>query len=50
MPKCNVTMTGEIQDFDRLDNVYNNLKREGAKLLKNWEIKIQAEFTEKQEQ
>ena len=42
-------MTGEITAFDRIDDVYKALKREGIKLLTNWEISVKAEFSENQE-
>jgi hypothetical protein len=42
------TITGEIADFSRLDDVYKVLKREGAKLLKNWTLTVTAEYTESQ--
>jgi len=46
MPKATFKMTGEITNFDRIDNFYKALKREGEKLLKNWTIEVTAEFTE----
>ncbi len=48
MPKATFTITGEITDFGRVDNVYNTLKREGAKLLKNWTINVNVDYEEKQ--
>ena len=48
MPKAIFTITGEIEEFDRIDNLYRSLKREGEKLLKNWEISLNVEYTEKE--
>jgi len=48
MPKATFTITGEITDFGRVDNVYNSLKREGVKLLKNWTINVNVEYEEKE--
>lgn len=48
MPKCSFIMSGEINDFSRIDNVYATLKREGAKLLKDWKLDVTAEFSETQ--
>lgn len=48
MPQCTFTIVGDIVAFDRIDDVYKALKREGEKLLKNWTITVTAEFTEKQ--
>ncbi len=42
------TITGEISDFNRIDNVFSALKREGAKLLKNYTIEVTASYTETQ--
>jgi len=46
VPRATFTMTGDIENFDRIDNVFKALKREGEKLLKNWTIKVDAEYTE----
>ena len=46
MPKATFTITGEIEEFDRLDNLYRSLKREGSKLLKNWKITVAADYEE----
>ena len=46
--KATFTITGDIEAFDRIDNLYRAFRREGAKLLKNWEIKIEAEYEEKE--
>jgi len=45
-PEVVVTLTGKISDFSRIDNVYTTLKREGAKLLKNWDLKIHVTYEE----
>ena len=47
MPKATFTITGEIEEFDRIDNLYRSLKREGAKMLSDWEISVSAEYNEK---
>ena len=46
-PEVEVKLTGKITDFGRMDNVYTVLKREGAKLLKDWNIEINVKFSEK---
>jgi len=48
VPVCTFKITGEIDRFDRIDNVFNALKREGAKLLKNWKIEVDATYEESQ--
>ena len=48
MPKATLTITGDIQDFGRVDNVYTSLKREGSKLLRNWTINVSVDFEETQ--
>jgi len=47
MPKTTITITGDIEAFDRIDNFYKSMKRESTKMLKNWEIVIEAEYSEK---
>lgn len=47
IPKAIFTITGDIEDFTRLDNLYKSLKRESDKLLKDWTIDIKVEYTEK---
>lgn len=48
MPEASFTITGNIQDFTRLDNLYAALKRESDKLLTTWEIAIEVKYSEKQ--
>ncbi len=48
MPKMTVTLTGEITEFDRIDNLYAAVKRECKKMLKDWTINVAAEYTEKE--
>jgi len=48
VPIATIKISGEIERFDRIDNVFITLKREGAKLLKNWTIEIEAKYEEKQ--
>ena len=45
-PTAMFKITGDIEDFDRMDNLYKVLKREGVKLLKNWKIEIEASYSE----
>lgn len=47
MPITTITITGNIEDFTRLDNLYRSLKREGDKLLSEWTINVDAKYTEK---
>lgn len=48
MPKSTFTITGDIKDFSRVDNVYAALKREVSKALKNWSMKIDISHEESQ--
>ncbi len=48
MPTATFTITGEVKDFTRIDNLYRTMKREGEKLLDDWTIKFNVEFEEKQ--
>lgn len=47
MPKATFTISGVIKDFSRVDNIYRTMKREGEKLLEDWEIKFDVTFEEK---
>jgi len=47
MPIAVFTISGEVKDFSRVDNIYRTMKREGEKLLDNWEIDFKVEFEEK---
>ena len=47
MPKLVFKISGEIAEFDRIDNLYRVLKREGDKLLKDWKIELEASYEEK---
>jgi len=47
VPKAKFTIEGEIKDFTRVDNIYRTLKNEGNKLLSNWHITFDVEYTEK---
>jgi len=48
MPECTFTITGNIQDFTRLDNIYKALLREATKLLTGWTLSAEVKYTEKQ--
>jgi len=48
-PIAKFEISGEIDDFTRLDNLYRTMKREGEKLLKNYTIKVSAEYEETKE-
>lgn len=48
MPECTFTITGNIKDFTRLDNIYKALKRESVKLLTEWTLSASVKYTEKQ--
>lgn len=41
-------ITGEIDDFGKMDNLHTVMRREGAKLLKDWKIEIEANYEEVQ--
>lgn len=44
-----IRLTGTIEDFARIDNVYTSLKREGKKLLSNWKLDINVSFSESEQ-
>jgi len=46
MPKATFKITGEIDDFSRVDNLHSTMRREGKKLLKNWTIEVDVSFKE----
>jgi len=50
MPQATFTIKGDIEEFDRVDNVYRVMKREGSKLFKNWIINIETTFEEKEKE
>ena len=47
MPEAIFTITGKIDDFTRLDNLYKSLKRESEKLLSEWTMNIKVTYEEK---
>ncbi|MBA7478795.1 hypothetical protein ES707_14223 [subsurface metagenome] len=46
MPRASFKITGEIDDFSRVDNLHTSMRREGAKLLKKWIIEVEVLFSE----
>lgn len=48
MPQAKITAMGDIEDFARIDNLYNALKRESKKMLKNWTLEVDVKFSEKE--
>ena len=48
MPQAVITISGNIEDFTRLDNVYRSLKREAKKLLGKWKLEVSVTYEEKQ--
>lgn len=50
MPQATFKITGEIAEFDRVDNLYRVMKKEGEKLLTNWVIEVEASFKETKEE
>lgn len=48
MVKTTFIIEGEIKDFPQIDNLYRALKREGAKLLKNYKITVDAKYEERE--
>ncbi len=48
VPKAVFTVSGEIADFTRADNLYRTMKRETEKLLKNWSIDFKIDYSEKE--
>ena len=49
MPEATFNITGNIEDFTRLDNLYASLKRESNKLLSSWKITIDVKYNESQD-
>ena len=47
-PKATFTISGEIDDFTMIDNLYKAMKNQGVKLLKNWTIGVQVDYTEQE--
>ena len=47
MPKCKFIIEGDIGDFTRIDNLYRTMKREGDKMLTDWTINLDIQYTEK---
>jgi len=47
MPEATFIISGSIEDFTRLDNLYKALKREAEKLLKEWEMRVEVKYSEK---
>jgi len=48
VPKATFTITGEIDEFERVDNLYKSMKREGIKFFKNWKMSVNVEFIEEE--
>ncbi len=48
MPGITVTLTGEIKEFDRIDNLFLALRREAKKMLTGWDIQVEAKYGEKE--
>lgn len=48
MPQAKITVSGDIGDFARIDNLYNSLKRESSKMLKSWTIEVDVKFSEQE--
>jgi len=48
MPRTKFVIEGDIKDFERIDNLYRTLRREGIKLLKNWVMTMESTYTEKE--
>lgn len=47
MPEATFTISGKIEDFLRMDNLYKSLKRESEKLLDPWEMNVEVKYSEK---
>lgn len=48
MPRAEFKITGEIDEFERVDNLYRVMKREGSKLLTDWLIEMEVKYSEKE--
>ncbi|MQY79688.1 MAG: hypothetical protein GH151_10925 [Bacteroidetes bacterium] len=48
MPRATFSISGDVTEFERVDNLYRSLKREGKKMLKNWTIDLKVEYSEKE--
>jgi hypothetical protein len=47
MPEATFVITGSIDDFTRLDNLYKSFIREGDKLLTDWNLNVEVKYSEK---
>ena len=47
MVNCNFKISGEILDFNRIDDALKAVRTQSQKLLKNWTIEVSVEYTEK---
>jgi len=50
VPQAIIKISGTIDDFTRMDNVYRSLKREAGKLLTGWKLEIEVKYEETQGQ
>ena len=48
MPEATFTISGNIKDFSRIDNLYASLKREAGKMMEQWKIIVDVKYTESQ--
>ncbi|MBA7483581.1 hypothetical protein ES707_19096 [subsurface metagenome] len=47
IPQATFIITGAIEDFTRLDNLYKSLLREANKLLTDWTLNVEVKYSEK---
>jgi len=45
-PRATIKISGDIKDFQQIDNLYKALKREGIKTLKDWVLEVDVAFVE----
>lgn len=48
-PRAEIKMSGDIRDFQQIDNLYRAIKREGIKTLKEWTLEVNVSYVEKEE-
>jgi len=48
-PQAKVIISGTVKDFKQIDNLYAAVKREGIKLLDQWQLSVQVTYEESAE-
>ena len=48
MPQFTAVISGDIEDFGRVDNAFAAFKREAEKALKKWKVRVDLNYEESQ--